>query len=64
MVGERRLLGRRCQQIVMKRQKKDVWKCTEKKKNVKRCIYQSKKKVNEQIGRKLNENVNENRKLF
>ena len=28
---------------------------------VKRCIYQSKKKVN---GRKMNEDVNRNRKLF
>ena len=31
---------------------------------VKRCIYLSKKKVNEQFGRKMNENVNGNRKLF
>ena len=43
----------------MKRQKKDVWKCTEKRK-VKRCIHQSKKKVNEQFGRKKNEDVNGN----
>ena len=28
------------------------------------CIYQSKKKVNEQFGRKINENVNGNKKLF
>ena len=41
----------------------DVWKCTEKRK-VKRCIYQSKKKVNEQFERKKNEDVNGNRKLF
>ena len=27
-------------------------------------IYQSKKKVNEQFGRKMNEEVNRNRKLF
>ena len=27
-------------------------------------IYQGKKKVNEQFGRKMNENVNGNRKLF
>ena len=43
----------------MKRQKKDVWK-----RKVKRCIYQNKKKVNEQFGRKMNEEVNGNRKLF
>ena len=47
----------------MKRQKKDVWKCTEKRK-VKKYIYQSKKKVNEQFGRKINEDVNGNRELF
>ena len=35
-----------------------------KKRKVKRCIYWSKKKVNEQIGRKMNEDVNGNRKLF
>ena len=29
---------------------------------LKRCIYQSKKKVNEQFGRKMNEDVNGNRK--
>ena len=31
---------------------------------VKRCIYQSKKKVNEQFGRKRNQGVDGNRKLF
>ena len=36
----------------------------EKKRKVKRSIIQRKKKVNEQFGRKLNENVNGNRKLF
>ena len=30
----------------------------EKKRKVKRCIYQTKKKVNEQFGRKMNEDVN------
>ena len=30
----------------------------------KRCIYQSKKKVNESLGGKMNEDVDENRKLF
>ena len=36
----------------------------EEKRIVKKCIIQSKKKVNEQFGRKMNENVNGNRKLF
>ena len=36
----------------------------EKKRKVKRCIYQSKKKVNEQFGRKVNQDVNGNMKLF
>ena len=34
------------------------------KRNVKRCIIQSKKKVNEEFGRKMNEDVNGNGKLF
>ena len=33
------------------------------KRKIKRCIIQSKKKVNEQLGRKMNEDVNGNRKL-
>ena len=36
----------------------------EEKRRDKRCIYQSKKKVNKQFGRKMNEDVNGNRKLF
>ena len=36
----------------------------EEKRKIKRCIYQGKKKVNEQFGKKMNEDVNENRKLF
>ena len=36
----------------------------EEKRNFKRCIYNSKKKVNEQLGRKMNQDVNGNRKLF
>ena len=36
----------------------------EEKRMVKRCIYQSKKKLNEQFGRKIKEDVNRNRKLF
>ena len=35
-----------------------------KKKKVKRCIYQRKNEVNEQFGRKINQDVNENKKLF
>ena len=37
---------------------------SEEKRKFKRCIYQSTKKVNEQFGRKMNENMNINRKLF
>ena len=36
----------------------------EEKRRVKRCIYQSKKKINEQFGRKMDEDMNGNRKLF
>ena len=36
----------------------------EKKRRVERCIIQSKKKVNEQFGRKMDEDVNGNRKLL
>ena len=36
----------------------------EERRKVKRCIYQSKKKVNEQFGRKMNEDLNGNMKLF
>ena len=36
----------------------------EEKRNVKGCIIQSKKKVNKQFGRKLNEDVSGNKKLF
>ena len=36
----------------------------EEKRKVKRGIYQTKKKVNEQFGRKMNEDVNGNRKFF
>ena len=44
----------------MKMQEKDVWR----KRKVKRCIYQSKEKVQEQFGGKMNQDVNGNRKLF
>ena len=36
----------------------------EENRKVKMCIYQTKKKVNEQFGRQMNEDVNGNRKLF
>ena len=36
----------------------------EEKRKVKRCIYQSKKEVQEQFRRKMNQDVNGNRKLF
>ena len=36
----------------------------EKKRKVKRCIYQGKKEVQEQCGRKMNQDMNGNRKLF
>ena len=49
----------------MKRQKKDVWKPTEKKRErLKGAIIRAKNKVNEQFGRKMNKDVNGNRKLF
>ena len=49
----------------MKMQNKDVWKFTKKKKRkVKRCIYQSKEELQEQFGRKINQNANGNMKLF
>ena len=49
----------------MKRQKKDVGEAyREERRKVKGCIYQNKKKVNEQFGRKMNQGVNRNRKLF
>ena len=36
----------------------------EEKRKVKRLIYQSKKEVQGQLGRNMNQNVNGNRKLF
>ena len=38
--------------------------CREEKRKVKKCIYQCKKKVNKQYGRKMNKDVNGNMKLF
>ena len=43
---------------------KDLYGFTKKLINIKRCIYQSKKKVNKQFGRKMNQDVDGNRKLF
>ena len=49
----------------MKRQKKDVWKFNkEENRKVKKCIYHIKKKVNEQFEKKMNQDMNGNRKLF
>ena len=52
----------------MKRQKKDVWKLTEKKrerlKGVHCTVYIGAKNENEQFGKKMNQDVNGNRKLF
>ena len=36
----------------------------EEKRNVEKCIYQRKKEVNKQFGRKMNQGVNGNKKLF
>ena len=44
-------------------QKKGVEVSKEEKREVVRCIYQSKEEVQEQLGRKIN-HVNGNRKLF
>ena len=38
--------------------------CMEEKRKLKGCIYQSKKKVNEQFGRKMNQDVKGNKKYF
>ena len=43
-------------------QKKDVWKL--KKRKVKRFIYQTKMEVNKQFEKKMNQDVNRNRKSF
>ena len=48
----------------MKRQNKDVWKCTEKRRERLKWVYIREKKVNEQFGRKMSEDMNGNRKLF
>ena len=49
----------------IKKQKKDVWKLTEKKRERLKGVYiRAKKKVNEQFERKMNEDENRNRKMF
>ena len=48
----------------MSLQKKDVRKFIRVKRNVKRCIYQIKKELNEQYGIKSNQDGSGNRKLF
>ena len=49
----------------MKRQTNDVWKLTEKTKERLKGVYIiAKKRVNEQFGRKINEDVNGNKELF
>ena len=58
---EKRLHGSRYE-LDMRLQKMEE--LTKEKREVKRCIYQSKKEVNEQFGRKMNHMVNGNRKLF
>ena len=40
----------------------DIYK--EENRKVEKCIYQRKREVNEQFGRKMNQDVDENRKLF
>ena len=59
---ERRLNGRRYWELGMMLRKTDVWRFTKKKKKrLKRVYYQSKKK---KFGRKMNQDVNGNSKLF
>ena len=49
----------------VKRQNKDVWKRTKKRREMLKCVYiRARKKVNEEFGRKMNEDVNGNSKLF
>ena len=57
------LLGRGYWQLVMKRLRKDVWKHTKRRRERLKGVIQRKKKVNEQFGRKMNEDANGNRKL-
>ena len=59
------LQGRRCWHLAMKKQKKDVWKHTKKRRERLKGVYiRAKKKANEQFERKMNEDVNGNNKLF
>ena len=44
--------------------KERCWEVYKEEKKVKRCIYQNKEEVQEQLGREMNQDVNGNRKLF
>ena len=59
-VERKELLGARDE--VTKDRFMEVYK--EEKRKVKRCIYQNKKEVNEQFGRKMNQDVDGSKKLF
>ena len=48
----------------MRLQKRDVWRFTRKNREWLKGLYQSTKEVNEQYGRKINQDVDGNRKLF
>ena len=59
-VKRKKVLGARY--VFSKERCMEVYK--KEKRKVKRCIYQSKKEVNEQLGSKMNQDLNGNRKLF
>ena len=52
--------------LYIKARDADAWerRFEEEKRNVKRCIYQSKEEVQEQFQRKMNEELNGNRKFL
>ena len=55
-VERRRLHRRRYMELQMRLQKADVWRFRKKRREkLKRCIYQSKKEVNEQFGKMIME---------
>ena len=59
------MLGRRCWQPGDEEANERCMETyKEEKRKVNRFIFQKKKKVNEQFGRKINEDTNGNRKLF
>ena len=57
------VLGRGCWQLVMETKEICMEVYREEKRKVQRCLIQSEKKLNEQFGRKMNEDMNGNRKL-